>query len=117
MPAIPIAEGDVLEIDAALGPEQRGRRPVLVVSVDSLHAELGLAMVCAIAIRSARSTGARSDLEVAIPAGLPLTGAILPLQLRTIDSKARNATKLCTMPRSVLQSVRSRLKALLGLGK
>lgn len=110
---MPIAEGDVLEIDAAADE----RRPVLVVSVAPLHAELGLAMVCAIVPRGDRSKRARNDLEVAIPAGLPVTGMILPLQLRTIDSKVRHATRLCTVPRSTVQSVRSRLKALLGLGQ
>ena len=108
-----VAEGDVLEIDTATG----GRRPVVVVSVDPLHAELGVAMVCAIATHGGRSARARNDLEVAIPASLPVTGAILPLQLRTIDCGARNATRLCAVPRPTLQSVRSRLKALLGLGR
>jgi mRNA-degrading endonuclease toxin of MazEF toxin-antitoxin module len=32
-------------------------------------------------------------LEVAIPAGLPVKGVILPHQVRTIDFKARKATK------------------------
>jgi len=116
---VPVAEGDILEIDAdaAVGHEQRGRRPVLVVSVDALHATLGLAMVCAITTHGGRSTGARNDLEVPIPPGLPVTGGVLPHQMRTIDSKARNATKLGAVPRVTLQSVRARLKVLLGLGR
>jgi len=114
-----VAEGDVLEIDtdAAVGHEQRGRRPVLVVSVDELHGALGLAVACAITTHGGRSTGARNDLEVPIPPGMPVTGVVLPHQLRTIDTKARNAMKLCTVPRATLQSVRSRLKVLLGLGR
>lgn len=114
-----VTEGDVLEIDAdaAVGHEQRGRRPALVVSVDALHATLGLAMVCAITTHGRRSTGARNELEVPIPPGMPVTGVVLPHQLRTIDSKARNATKLCSVPRATLQSVRARLKVLLGLGR
>lgn len=114
-----VAEGDVLEIDAdaAVGPEQSGRRPVLVVSVDALHSTLGLAMVCAITIHGGRATGARNDLEVPIPPGMAVAGVVLPHQMRTIDSKARNATKLCAVPRATLQSVRARLKVLLGLGR
>ena len=67
-----VSEGDVLEIDAdsAVRHEQRGRRPVLVVSVDALHSALGLAVVCAITTHGGRSTGARNDLEVAIPPGM-----------------------------------------------
>lgn len=114
-----VAEGDILEIDAdsAVGHEQRGRRPVLVVSVDALHSAIGLAMVCAITTHGGRSTGARNDLEVPIPPGMAATGVVLPHQLRTIDTKARNATRLCAVPRATLQSVRSRLKVLLGLGR
>ena len=114
-----IAEGDVVEIDAdsAVGHEQRGRRPVLVVSVDAVHSALGLAVVCAITTHGGRSTGARNDLEVSIPPGMAATGVILPHQMRTIDTKARNATKLCTVPRATLQSVRARLKVLLGIGR
>jgi mRNA interferase MazF len=114
-----VAEGDVVEIDAdsAVGHEQRGRRPVLVVSVDALHSALGLAMVCAITTHGGRSTGARNDLEVPIPPGMAATGVVLPHQMRTIDIKARNATKLCVVPRTTLQAVRARLKVLLGLGR
>lgn len=114
-----IAEGDILEIDtdSAVGHEQRGRRPVLVVSVDALHEALGLAIACAITTHGGRATAARNDLEVAVPPGMPVTGVVLPHQLRTIDTKARNATKLCTVPRATLQSVRSRLKVLVGLGR
>jgi mRNA-degrading endonuclease toxin of MazEF toxin-antitoxin module len=54
-------------------------------------------------------------LEVPIPSGLPVKGVILPHQLRTIDSKARNAKKLCKVPPATLQATRSRLKTLLGL--
>ena len=111
------AEGDIIEIDAdpAVGHEQRGRRPVLVVSVDALQAALGLAMVCAITTHGGRSAVPRNDLEVAVPAGLPVKGVVLPHQLRTIDCKARNAMKLCMVPRTTLQTTRSRLKTLLGL--
>lgn len=114
-----VVEGDVLEIDAdsAVGHEQRGRRPVLVVSVDALQSALGLAIVCAITTHGGRSTGARNDLEVAIPPGMTATGVVLPHQMRTIDTNARNATKLCTVPRTTLQAVRARLKVLLGLGR
>jgi mRNA-degrading endonuclease toxin of MazEF toxin-antitoxin module len=114
-----VAEGDVLEIDAdsAVGHEQRGRRPVLVVSIDPLHSTLGLAMVCAMTTHGGRATAARNDLEVPVPPGLAVAGVILPHQMRTIDTMARDATKLCTVPRPTLQAVRARLKVLLGLGR
>ena len=112
------AEGDIIGIDtdSAVGHEQQGRRPVLVVSVNALQTSLGLAMVCAITTHGGRADGARNDLEVPIPPGLPVKGVVLPHQLRTIDCKARNSTKLCAVPRSTLQATRSRLKTILGLG-
>ena len=111
------SEGDVLEIDgdAAVGHEQRGRRPVLVISVDVLHSTLDLAMVCTITTHGGRSAGARHALEVPLPAGLPVKGVVIPQQLRTIDWKARNAKALCKVPRSTLQATRARLKTLLGI--
>ena len=112
-----IAPGDIVEIDAeaAIGHEQQGRRPALVVSVEALQSALGLAMVCAITTHGGRSEGARNDLEVPIPPGLPVYGVVLPHQMRTIDLKARNSKKLCRVPRATLQATRSRLKTLLGL--
>ncbi len=53
-----IAPGDILEIDAeaAIGHEQQGRRPALVVSVEALQSALGLAMVCAITTHGGRAS-------------------------------------------------------------
>jgi mRNA-degrading endonuclease toxin of MazEF toxin-antitoxin module len=112
-----VSEGDLIEVDAerAVGHQQQGRRPVLVVSVNALQAALGLAMVCAVTTHGGRAEGARNDLEVALPAGLPVKGAILPYQLRTIDFKVRDATKLAEVPRATLQATRARVKTLLGL--
>jgi mRNA interferase MazF len=114
---VSLSEGDIIEIDAdaAVGHEQQGRRPALIVSVNALQSALGLAIVCAVTTHGGRAERARNDLEVAIPAGLPVKGVILPHQLRTIDFKARNATKLCGVPRATLQATRARLKTLLGL--
>ena len=65
-----IAPGDILEIDAeaAIGHEQQGRRPALVVSVEALQSALGLAMVCAITTHGGRASGARNESRSAHPA-------------------------------------------------
>jgi len=102
-------------MDKAAGHEQERRRPVLIVSVNALQSALGLAMVCAVTTHGGRAEGARNALEVLIPPGLPVKGVILPHQLRTIDSKARNAKKIGAVPRATLQATRARLKTLLGL--
>lgn len=112
-----LSEGDLIEVDAdrAAGHEQQGRRPVLIVSVNALQSALGLAMVCAVTTHGGSAEGARNDLEVPLPAGLPVKGVVLPHQLRTVDSRARNAKRLCSVPRATLQATRARLKTLLGL--
>jgi mRNA interferase MazF len=114
---VSLCEGDLIAIDAdaAVGHEQAGRRPALVVSVNALQSALGLAVVCAVTTPGGRAERARNDLEVAIPAGLPVKGVILPHQVRTIDVEARKATKLCAVPRVTLQATRARLRTLLGL--
>ena len=108
-------EGDVIELDAptsSAGHEQPGRRPALVVSVDAFH-ELGLAFVCPVTTRGGKAVRSKSSLEVAIPAGLRVTGMILPHQLRAVDWNARNAAHLDRVPRATLLAVRARLKAIL----
>ena len=82
--------------------------------MNALQSALGLAIVCAVTTHGGRAERVRNELEVAIPAGLPVKGAVLPHQLRTIDLKARNAAKLCSVPRVTLQATRARLKTLLG---
>ena len=110
-------EGTIIEIDGddAAGHEQRGRRPALIVSVSVFQEELGLAVVCPITTHGGTAQKARNALEVALPPGLSVTGAILVYHLRTIDLKARNAKELGNVPRATLLTVRGRLKPLLGL--
>lgn len=112
-----LSAGDIIEIDAedAIGHEQRGRRPALIVSVNELQAALGLAVICAVTTRGGKATRPRNDLEVPIPEQLPVVGVILPHQLRTIDLLARNAQRRCAVPRTTLLAVRARLKVLFGL--
>jgi len=84
------AGGDIIGIDtdSAVGHEQHGRRPVLVVSVNVLQTSLGLAMVCAITTNGGRSEGGAQRSGSSNPSGLPVKGVVLPHQLRTIDCKA-----------------------------
>ena len=75
---MPLAEGDLIEIDAdtAVGREQHGRRPALIVSVDALQTALGLAVVCAVTTHGGKALRARNELEVSIPAELPVKGVV-----------------------------------------
>ena len=110
------AAGDVIEIDAedAAGHEQRGRRPALVVSVDAFQ-ESGLAIVCPLSTHGGKAARPRSELEVAVPPGFTVSGAILSHQVKTVDWRARNAAVVDHLPRATLLQVRARLKAFLGV--
>jgi mRNA-degrading endonuclease toxin of MazEF toxin-antitoxin module len=110
------SEGDLIEIDdpLAIGHEQKGRRPALVVSIPEFQ-ETGFALVCPVTTHGGTATKPRSDLEVAIPAGFAVSGVILSHFVRTIDWKGRNSAVLDHLPRATLLNVRSRLKLYLGL--
>ena len=112
----PPSEGDLIELDAveAIGHEQQGRRPALVVSVDAFH-ETGLAVVCPITTHGGKAARARNALEVPVPAGRKVTGVVLPHQVRSVDWQARRCSVLDTVPRPTLLAVRARLKAILGI--
>lgn len=109
--------GDVVELDGdeiSVGHEQRGRRPVLVISIDAFQ-ESGLAIVCPLTTHGGKATKPRSELEVPVPAGFAVQGLILSHQVKTIDWKARNAAVLDHLPRATLNQVRARLKAFIGV--
>lgn len=110
------AAGDVIEIDDELsvGHEQRGRRPAVVVSSDGFQAS-GFAIVCPLTTHGGRGRFSGSEVEVPVPPGLSVSGVILSYHPKTIDWRARNATRVDRLPRATLLQVRSRLKAFLGL--
>jgi mRNA-degrading endonuclease toxin of MazEF toxin-antitoxin module len=74
-----------------------------------------MAVVCPITTHGGTARRSRNDLEVAIPAGLPVNGVVLVHQVRTIDLEARNAVLVAMCPRGTLLAVRARLKAILGI--
>ncbi len=109
-------EGDLiwLQDEGAHGKEQAGKRPVMVVSVDALN-EIGMAMICPVTSHRGSAHGTRNPLEVALPTGLPITGVVLCDQIKTVDWKARGATKIANAGRTTLLEVRARLRKLLGV--
>jgi len=110
-------EGCIVEVDVDDPREhgQRGRRPALVVSVDAFQDVLGMAFVCPITTRGGSARGSRNELEVGLPADLPVKGVVLVHQIRSIDLVARNGQALAVCPRATLLAVRARLRAILGI--
>ncbi len=102
--------GDVVWIsfDPQVGHEQRGRRPALVVSPEAYNGKVGLALLCPITSRVKNY-----PFEVALPDELPVTGVVLADQVKSLDWKARQCERACTISEQLVAQVLRRLNALL----
>jgi len=89
-PYIP-RQGDIIAItfDPHAGHEQKGRRPALVVSKDLFNSSTGLAMVCPIT-----NTDRGFPFHVPIPTTSKLTGFVMVEQVKSIDFRARHASRI-----------------------
>lgn len=102
--------GDVvwIDFDPQAGHEQAGRRPAVVLSPASYNRAAGLAIICPITNKAKGY-----PFEVAIPAGLKVTGVILADQARNLNWRARNASPITTLPVQITNNILSKLRALL----
>jgi len=102
--------GDVvwITLNPQAGREEAGRRPAVVVSPQSYNDKVGLAIFCPV-------TGQIKGypFEVLIPAGLPVTGAILSDQVKSLDWRARKAELICALPARTTSRVLEKLATLL----
>jgi mRNA interferase MazF len=108
-------EGDLIwtDFDPRTGREQGGRRPALVISPVEFWRASRFAIVCPITSR-VRPFGT----SVVLPPGLPVAGEILTGHVRSIDAMSRPIISAgCRVPASVLDDVRAKLSALMGLGR
>ena len=97
-----------LEFDPQAGREQAGRRPALVLSPVSYNAKVGLALVCPIT-----SQVKKYPFEVALPAGLKISGVVLCDQIRSLDWRVRKAALISEAPQAVVQQVLAKIQTLL----
>ena len=104
--------GDVVWLDFSpqAGHEQAGRRPAVVLSPRIYNQKAGLAVLCPIT-----SQVKGYPFEVAMPAGLSFRGVILADQLKSLDWRQRRAEKSGKIPPAILDQVRKRVAALVGL--
>jgi mRNA interferase MazF len=102
--------GDVVWI--TLNPqaehEQAGRRPALVLSPSAYNGKVGLAILCPLTNQIKGY-----PFEVALPEGLPVTGAVLADQVKSLDWRARRAERIGTLPSQVVADVLQKLGVLL----
>jgi mRNA interferase MazF len=102
--------GDIVwvTLNPQAGHEQAGRRPAVALSPQSYNQKTGLAIFCPIT-----SQVKGYPFEVLLPEGLPVAGAILSDQVKSLDWRARNTELVCTLPDDTVSSVLEILATLL----
>ena len=102
--------GDVvwITLNPQAGYEQAGRRPAVVLSPQNYNGKTGLAIFCPITNQIKGY-----PFEVLIPAALPIAGAVLSDQVKSLDWRARNAELICTLPTETISEVLQKLVTLL----
>ena len=105
--------GDVVWItdEPEAGHEQSGRRPALVLSPRAYNGKVGFAILCPIT-----SQVKGYPFEVELPEGLPVQGAVLSDQAKSLDWRSRGAEFACTLPAETTTAVLQRLGRLVGPG-
>ena len=99
-----------LVFDPQAGREQAGRRPAIVLSHTRYNAKTGLAVFCPI---TSRTKG--YPFELAVPAGLPVSGVVLCDHVRSQDWHERQWQPLCKVPAAFVQEVLARTLTLFDL--
>ncbi len=102
--------GDIIwiNLNPRAGHEQAGRRPALVLSPETYNGKVGLAILCPLTNQMKGY-----PFEVLVPSGLPITGAILADQVRSLDWRVRKAEMICSIPRKTVAEVLQKLGTLL----
>ena len=100
--------GDIylVSLDPTEGREQRGSRPVLVVSPAEFNEATKLPVICP--ITSGGDFARRIGFAVAIT-GIKTAGVVRCDQPRVLDLGARNARKVDTLPAPLMEEVLAKL--------
>ncbi len=98
-----------LTFDPQAGHEQSGRRPAVVLSPRIYNGRTGLAIFCPV---TSQIKG--YPFEVLLPEGLPVAGAVLADQVRSLDWQARKAARICQLPTESMDEVLGKIGPLLG---
>jgi len=70
--------------------------------------KVGLALFCPI---TSKVMG--YPFEIVLPAGLPISGVVSADQVESLDRRARNARKICTLPSETLAEVIEKVSLLI----
>jgi len=104
----------LVSLDPAYGHEQRGMRPVLIVSPGKFNKAMKTSVILPITGGGnfARTAGFAVSLT---GAGTQTTEAILCAQPRALDVQARGGRKLECVPKSIMEEVATKLALVMGL--
>lgn len=102
--------GDIvwITLNPQAGHEQAGRRPAVVLSPETYNAKVGLALFCPL---TSRVKG--YPWEVLLPPGLPVAGAVLADQVKSLDWRVRLVEKAAALPPAVTAEIIGKLGTLL----
>lgn len=105
--------GDIylVSLDPTEGREQRGSRPVLVVSPAEFNEATRMPVICP--ITSGGDFARRIGFAVPIT-GIKTTGVVRCDQPRVLDLSARNGRKVDTLPAPIMEEVLARLAPIFG---
>ena len=100
--------GDIylVSLDPIEGREQRGSRPVLVVSPSEFNEATKLPVICP--ITSGGDFARRIGFAVPVT-GIKTTGVVRCDQPRVLDLGASNARKVDTLPAAIMEEVLAKL--------
>lgn len=102
----------IVSLDPSAGHEQRGTRPVLIVSPAAFNEVTGTPVV--LPITTGGSCARRRGFAVPLDdAGTRTTGVIRCDQPRILDLAARNGKRLEAVPEPIIADVLARLAAIL----
>jgi mRNA-degrading endonuclease toxin of MazEF toxin-antitoxin module len=108
-----VERGDIylVSLDPAEGHEQRGKRPVLLVSPGRFNRFTGVPVV--LPITSGGGFARMAGFAVSLSgAGTKTTGVVRCDQPRALDLKARSGRKLETAPPAIMDEILARMAPL-----
>jgi mRNA interferase MazF len=102
--------GDIvwITLNPQSGHEQAGRRSAVVLSPGNYNSKTGLAILCPV---TSQIKG--YPFEVLLPEGLPVAGAILSDQVKSLDWRVRNAELVCALRAETISEVLQKSTTLL----
>ena len=103
-------KGDIVwfDFDPSAGREIMKRRPAFVISRDVFNSHTGFAIVAPI---TSQARGMK--LEVVLPQGLSLGGAVLVHQMKSLDFENRRVELIERAPQEVVEKVTELAKVII----